>query len=83
MLKDYQGSLEDLDKANVLEPNDAFTLQVRGDVKMILNDYQGTLEDLHKADVLKPNDAFTLGRRGDVKKDVEGLSRSFGGPSQG
>jgi hypothetical protein len=25
-LKDYQGALKDLDKANVLEPNNAFTL---------------------------------------------------------
>jgi hypothetical protein len=27
MLKDYQGALEDLDKAHVLEPNYAFTLK--------------------------------------------------------
>ncbi|CAK9273806.1 unnamed protein product [Sphagnum jensenii] len=68
MLKDYQGALKDLDKANVLEPNDAFTLRKRGDAKRMLKDYQGALEDLNKADVLEPNDTFTLGRRGVVKR---------------
>jgi len=52
--------LEDLDKADVLEPNNAFTLRIRGDVKRILNDYQGALEDLDEADVLEPNDVYTL-----------------------
>jgi hypothetical protein len=47
--------LEDLDKADVFEQNDAFTLQVRGVVKRMLKDYQGTLEDLEKVDVLEPN----------------------------
>jgi len=43
MLKEYQRTLEDLDKADVLEPNNAFTLTIRGDVKSMLNDYQGAL----------------------------------------
>ncbi|KAH8962719.1 hypothetical protein BDL97_05G115300 [Sphagnum fallax] len=75
MLKDYQGALEDLNKADVLEPNDAFTLRSRGDVKGMLKDYKGALEDLNKANVLQPNDAFTLRKRGDVKrmlKDYQG-----------
>jgi tetratricopeptide (TPR) repeat protein len=67
-LKDYQGALEDLDKADVLQPNNAFTLRICGDVKRILKDYHGTLEDLDKADVLEPNDEFTLQARGDVKR---------------
>jgi len=46
MLNEYQGALEDLDKAHVLEPNDAFTLRVRGAVKRMLNDHQGALEAL-------------------------------------
>jgi hypothetical protein len=33
MLKDYEGALEDLDKANVLELSNAFTLNNHGDVK--------------------------------------------------
>jgi hypothetical protein len=36
---DYQGALEDLNKADQLEPNDALTLQFRGDTKRILDDY--------------------------------------------
>jgi tetratricopeptide (TPR) repeat protein len=66
-LKEYQRALEDLDKADVLEPNDAFTLRNRGVVKMMLKEYQGALEDLDKADVLEPNHAFTLTIRGNVK----------------
>jgi tetratricopeptide (TPR) repeat protein len=67
MLEDDQGALEDLDKADVLEPNNAFTLRIRGDVKRVLEDNQGALEDLDKADVLEPNNAFTLRHRGEVK----------------
>jgi tetratricopeptide (TPR) repeat protein len=53
MLKGYQGALEDLDKANVLGANNAFTLKTRGDVKYLLHDYQGALKDLDKVDVLR------------------------------
>jgi tetratricopeptide (TPR) repeat protein len=60
MLKDYQGALENLDKADVLEPNNAFTLGNCGNVKKMLKDYQGALEDLDKVYVLEPNHAFTL-----------------------
>ncbi len=67
MLKDYEGALEDLDKADVLEPNNTSTLNNRGDVKMMLKEYQGALEDLDKVDVLQPNNAFTLRTRADVK----------------
>jgi len=66
--------LEDLDKVDVLEPNNAFTLQSRGDVKRklkyyqgalkdldkMLEDYRGALEDLNKADVFESNNPFTL-----------------------
>ncbi|CAK9860355.1 unnamed protein product [Sphagnum jensenii] len=75
MSKDYQRAyqkaledLEDLDKADVLEPNNASTLNNRGVVKIILKEYQGALEDFEKADVLEPNNAFTLKSRGVVKK---------------
>ncbi|CAK9877011.1 unnamed protein product [Sphagnum jensenii] len=60
MLEDYRGTLEDFDKADVFDPNNAFTLQGDGDVKRKLKDYQGALEDLNKANVLDPNNAFTL-----------------------
>ncbi|KAH8947331.1 hypothetical protein BDL97_11G035200 [Sphagnum fallax] len=67
MLKEYQGALEDLDKADVLEPNNAFTLKTRGDVKRMLKEYPGALEDLDKAYVLEPNNVFTLMSCGIVK----------------
>jgi tetratricopeptide (TPR) repeat protein len=60
MLEDYQGALEDFDKCNGFQPNDACTLRRRGNVKRMLEDYQGALEDLDKADALEPNHAFTL-----------------------
>jgi hypothetical protein len=33
MWHDYQGALEDLDKVDVLESNNAFTLRIRENVK--------------------------------------------------
>jgi len=59
--------LKDLNKADVLEPNNAFTLRSCGDVKKMLKEYQGALEDLDKVDVLEPNNAFTLRNHGNVK----------------
>jgi hypothetical protein len=43
MLDDYQGALEDLDKADVFQPNNAFILMNHGDVKYMLDNYQGAL----------------------------------------
>ncbi len=51
-LEDYQGGLKDLDKVDVLEPNNAFTLKIHGDVKGMLKEYQRALEDLDKVMVL-------------------------------
>jgi hypothetical protein len=41
-LKDYQGTLEDLDKVDVFEPNNAFTLWKHADVKIMLEDCRRT-----------------------------------------
>jgi tetratricopeptide (TPR) repeat protein len=60
--------LEDLDKVDVLEPNNASTLKNHGNVKKMLKEYQGALEDLDKVDVLEPNNASTLKSCGDVKR---------------
>jgi hypothetical protein len=43
MFSDNQGALKDLDKANVFEPNNAFTLQSYGDANNMLKDYEPTL----------------------------------------
>jgi hypothetical protein len=48
-LKDYELALQDLDKADFLEPINTFILQSRGDVKNMFKDYQGTLGNLNKA----------------------------------
>jgi hypothetical protein len=58
---------DDLDKANVLEPNNASTFTSHERVTYMLNDYQRPLDDLDKADVFEPNNAFTLRSRGNVK----------------
>jgi hypothetical protein len=52
--------LENFDKFDVLEPNNAFTFKWRGHVKKMLEDSQGALKDLDKAYVLEPNNAFFL-----------------------
>ncbi len=64
MLNDYQGTLKDLSKADFLEPNNAFTLQSRGDVKKML-------EDFDKTNFLEPNNAFTLQSCGNVKQKLK------------
>jgi hypothetical protein len=67
MLKDYQGTLKDLNKTHVLERNDACTLSMHGDIKGMLKNYQGVLEDLDKVHVFEPNNTCTLNTHGHVK----------------
>jgi len=38
VLKNYEGALEDLNKINILKPNNAFTLTLRGRFKYLLDD---------------------------------------------
>jgi tetratricopeptide (TPR) repeat protein len=54
MLGDYKGALDDLNKADQLDPNDVDTLRWRGLTKKMLGDYNGALNDLDKADQLMP-----------------------------
>jgi hypothetical protein len=49
-------ALEDLDKADVLELNNTFTLTICGDVQYILDDYQRASEAIEKVHHLQPND---------------------------
>lgn len=67
MLKDYQGTLEDLENANVFEPNDPFISKVL-DIKLYLMDLMEAFENLDKAIVLEPCHAFILNVQGDVKQ---------------
>jgi hypothetical protein len=52
--------LENFDKFDVLEPNNAFTFKWHEHVKRMLEGTQGALKDLDKAYVLEPNNAFIL-----------------------
>ena len=49
-LKDLKGSLMDLDRADKVQPNDAWTLGQRGVTKIELKDLEGSLVDLDRAD---------------------------------
>jgi len=60
--------LEDLEKAHIFEPNNVFSLNIRGDVKRIIEDYVGALEDFEKGHVLKSTNTFILMIVEDVKK---------------
>jgi hypothetical protein len=35
MLEDYEGALQDFDQVDILEPNDAFILKIRKEVKQM------------------------------------------------
>jgi hypothetical protein len=52
--------LEDLNKANVFEPNNVFTLIIHAYTNWNLNNYQIALETMEKVHVLKPNNNFIL-----------------------
>jgi serine/threonine protein kinase len=52
--------LEDLNKADVLEPNDAFTLTAYAHMNLSVNKYQAALEAIDKLHFLQPNDGFIL-----------------------
>jgi hypothetical protein len=52
MLKDYQKTLQDLDKAHTLEPNNVFFVTMHGNVKRTLKDCEITSKDLEKVKFL-------------------------------
>jgi predicted Zn-dependent protease len=66
-----------LDKVNVFEPNNAFTLRSLADFKMMLEDCRRALEDLDKADILEPNNAFTLRSFANVKMMLDDCQKAW------
>jgi hypothetical protein len=60
MLKDYQGTLEDFDKANVLGSNNVIILKTHGIIKSLLNDLKKTLKGLNETYLIKPNNIHVL-----------------------
>ncbi|KAG0592984.1 hypothetical protein KC19_1G295500 [Ceratodon purpureus] len=76
-LLDYQGSLEDLNLANTLEPYNDFTLSERGVTKKVLRDFQGALQDLTMANHIKPDQAFTLKHRGSAHRELGNIDEAL------
>jgi hypothetical protein len=60
MLEDYYKTLEDVDKAYVIEPNTTFVLIVHAHINWGLNKYQVALETMDKLHLLEPIDWFIL-----------------------
>jgi tetratricopeptide (TPR) repeat protein len=58
-LKDYNGALQDLDRALELIPDDPISLQFRGAAKRCAGNYHGALQDLLQAQKFEPEDEFT------------------------
>ncbi len=69
-LKDYQGAINDLNKAIEIDPqySDAYTN--RGAAKDELEDYQGAIGDFTKAIEIEPQDAFAYYNRGNAKYEL-------------
>lgn len=67
MMEDQKGALADLDAADQLAPDNAFTLKARGVTKKELGDLKGSLIDLDAADRLWANDWWTLCERAGTK----------------
>jgi regulator of sirC expression with transglutaminase-like and TPR domain len=66
-LEDYRGSIEDLNKSIILNPNDPEVILTRGSAKMNIQDNRGALEDCSKAILLKPDYAKAYYVRGLIK----------------
>ncbi len=50
-----QGALKDLTEFDDFQPNDAITLHMWGDIKVMLADYKGDLKDSNEVNVLQPH----------------------------
>jgi tetratricopeptide (TPR) repeat protein len=64
----HEEALQDLDRADALQPNNALTLRARGDTMSMLGRYEEALQDLDRANSREPNDPFTLTVRGDTER---------------
>jgi len=66
MIEKYANALEDLNKANELQPNNAVTLRICGKVRLLMDKFANALEDFNKANEFEPNDALILKIWGEV-----------------
>jgi tetratricopeptide (TPR) repeat protein len=72
--QEYELALKYLNKANQLQPEQAFALNNRGHVKLKLNDIDGALKDINQSIKLDPNNSYAYLNRALVyieKKNVE------------
>ena len=66
-LKDYQGAIDDYNKAIAINPKDANAYVNRSIAKRDLKDYQGAIDDCNKAIAINPKDASAYLTRGIAK----------------
>ena len=80
-LKEYDGALEDLDKAIQLRPHNPEILAERGSVHVCQNDFKAAEEDIAEAVRLAPTNHDTLSSLTDMKRksgDLEGALPAVG-----
>ncbi len=74
-LKNYEGSIDDLDISIKLDPNNAYAYNNRGLAKYYLKGYTGAISDYTKAIKIKPDfaDAYTnRGKAKELNNDLKG-----------
>ena len=64
LAKDYEGSIEDYNKAIEINPNYFKAFRERGISKSANGDYEGSIKDFNKAIEINPNYAFSYASRG-------------------
>lgn len=69
--KDYQGAMQDANKAIKLHPNSSQTYLNRRRAYLKLNDYQKAIADFNQAIKLKPDDANAYYNRGNSKYNLK------------
>ena len=70
-LEDYEGSIEDFNKAIEIDPNIAFFYYARGSAKNKLYDYEGSIEDFNKAIEINSDLRDAYNYRGYAKNQLE------------
>ncbi|WP_051410946.1 tetratricopeptide repeat protein [Synechococcus sp. CC9616] len=76
----YQGAIDDFNKAIEINPQDADAYNNRGGAKIELGDYQGAIDDWSKAIEINPKDAVAYLSRGVARElvyDLEGACRDW------
>ena len=66
----FQGAIQDCNKAIELDSNESYAYKIRGAAKSGLEDYSGALGDYNKAVSLNPDSANTYMYRGSVKIEL-------------